>query len=87
MSDSFVDLLTFARTTPEDSQNMNQTKFKMMMVSFLLINNYEGNKNDNDKNHNDKNDNDCLMTSLVVSVRSVSPWHGNEVVQVLSPHF
>ena len=42
VSDGFVDLLTFARTTPENSQNMNQTKFKMMMVSFLLINNYEG---------------------------------------------
>ena len=66
------------------------------MVSFLLINNYEGNKNDNDDDGDkntadydgDNNDNDdCLMTSLVVSVRSVSPWHGNEVVQVLSPHF
>ena len=75
---------------------MNQTKFKMMMVSFLLINNYEVNKNDNDNDGDkntadydgDKND-DCLMTSLVVSVRSDSPWHGNEVVvvQVLSPHF
>ena len=43
VSDGFVDLLTFARSTPENSQNMNQTKFKMMMVSFLLINNYEGN--------------------------------------------
>ena len=33
-------------------------------------------------------DGDCLMTSLVVSVRSVSPWQqGNDVVQVLSPHF
>ena len=33
-------------------------------------------------------DDDCLMTSLVVSVRSVSPWQqGNDVVQVLSPHF
>ena len=33
-------------------------------------------------------DYDCLMTSLVVSVRSVPPWQqGRDVVQVLSPHF
>ena len=44
-------------------------------------------EDDDDGGGNDDNIN-CLMTSLVVSVRSVSPWQqGNDVVQVLSPHF
>ena len=46
--------------------------------------NYDDNYDDDD----DEDDDNCLMTSLVVSVRSVPPWqHGRDVVQVLSPHF